>query len=231
MQWGKPKKQDKKKIVDKLRRYLNGDDLIEEIMPLSNGLAVLSLDELNKLRTLKAYKDKYGLEPIEGFEIIHDGVTISYIEAAAIAAKVKGAVAVIPDNGRGTPNPIEYMNNNGVMLWVEERTYDDDLTNYKPCKKTFPDPEIEGVSYSNPLNLPIIESSEVSGQSDNIEPEAHHKPVMSSQELQARQVVDRSKQFLKDKLDEFTKQEKVDLAFRDKALLWKKWQSSSPYLD
>jgi len=227
MHWGKPKKQDKRKIVDKLRRYLNGDDLIEEIMPLSNGLAVLSLDELNKLRTLKAYKDKYGLEPIEGFEIVHDGVTITYIEAAAIAAKVKGAVAVIPDNGRGTPNPIEYMNNNGVILWAEERTY--------------PDPEIPGIRYNNPANVPstlrrvdlneISDSSDVSGHSDKIKTDARNEPVMSSQALQARQVVDRSKQYLKDKLDEFAKQEKVDLAFRDKALLWKKWQSSSPYLD
>jgi len=113
----------------------------------------------------------------------------------------------------------------GAVIWHEQRTYDD----YKPSKKRFPDSEIEGVSYDNPPTVDlndISDSSDVSGHSDKIETEARNEPVMSSQALQARELKNRSKEYLADKLRQFAEQEKIDLEEREKFILWKRMNSS-----
>ena len=111
------------------------------------------------------------------------------------------------------------------IIWHEQRTYDD----YKPCKKRFPDSEIEGVSYDNPPTVDlndISDSSDVSGHSDKTKTDAHNEPVMSSQALQARELKNRSKEFLTNKLRQFAEQEKIDLEEREQFILWKRMNSS-----
>ena len=97
----------------------------------------------------------------------------------------------------------------GAVIWHEQRTYDD----YKPSKKTYPDSEIEGIRYDNPANALT-------------EKEATVKPEINAQSIEARQVVNRSKQYLTDKLRQFAEQEKIDLEEREKFILWKRMNSS-----
>src|SRR6187549_1505359 len=96
--WNNKGKQGKK-VKDKvsiIKRFLSGEDIVSEIVPLYHGLAVLNADELNKLRLIQ----QYGVEPIEGMSITHDGVEIDFREWAAIQDKVKNAFVVLPDNLR-----------------------------------------------------------------------------------------------------------------------------------
>lgn len=142
----KQKKRDKKSTVSLLRRFLNGENIISEVLPLSYGVACLSNDELNKVRLIK----QYGVEPIEGLSVTHDGVEIGFDEWCTIQEKVKCAVVMLPANNRPSWADGE------PILWAET---------------TYPDPTIEGIRYQNPENVPSedieqIERSEALAASD-----------------------------------------------------------------
>ena len=113
-------------------------------------------------------------------------------------------------------------NHPNEFIWFET------LTRYQPCKKRFPDPDFNDVHYDSPvvdLN-DISDSSDVSGRSDKIKTDACNEPVMSSQALQARELTNRSKQYLTDKLRQFAEQEKIALEEREQIILWKRMNSS-----
>jgi hypothetical protein len=93
--------------------------------------------------------------------------------------------------------------------WHEEKTYAE-FPSVKP--KSYPDPEIEGVSYNDPANVPEAQNSddktnviESSGQTENPK-ESQKKP--------------NRKQFLQQRLMEFAEQERIDLEIKSKEDFW-----------
>lgn len=149
------KSADKAKMIDTIRRFIKGEDVIAEVLPLSYGVAVLNTDELNKMRILHAYKEKHGIDLIEpGWTFEMDGKSVNYDDYIVIEEKMKHAVVMLPANNRDRPswasdeqillNEVRPQEN-GPLVWHEQKTY----------------PEIEGVSYSRPENVPVIESKPI----------------------------------------------------------------------
>ena len=155
----KRKKQDKQTIIDRLKRFANGENLAQELLPV----------DLNKFSTeqLKAmlYERRTGNEPITDF------------------------VFQPPSWSDGE-----------VIVWDETKTY--------------PDPEISDVSYSNPRNVPVITPDNAENLKDELE--------LNSISLEAKETnrLLQHKEYLAAKLKEYADQEKIDLAIREKAIIW-----------
>jgi hypothetical protein len=133
------RKRDKKQTLSFLRRYLNGENLIQELLPQYD----LSKYTTEQLKAILDAKER-GIEAIEGFVFVDpDSGKKTIIE------KLGDVCFVWPDNGRSNqayPYPeVHEMPemSDGTLLFKETKNY--------------PDPEIEGISYSNPENVPVIE--------------------------------------------------------------------------
>jgi hypothetical protein len=94
------KPRDKKKILDRLKRFANGEDVAAEVLPLSYNMAVLTTDELKKLTLLQAYKQEHGIDLIEpGWKFTSENgeLTVDYDEVTAINNKLNSAPRIVSD--------------------------------------------------------------------------------------------------------------------------------------
>jgi hypothetical protein len=191
---GKQAKKSKDKL-NLIKRFIMGDNVINDILyngiPRITGFRVVDPNDLSKLST-------------EQLKELND----------------------INDEGQRSQRFKQMMrdNNKDGITWFESKSYDDnpswfdDLANYQPSKEVFPDPEIEGVSYSNPANVPKINTHEE--QQPSITSANEPQANLSIMELRAL----KNKQYLQQRLIEMAEQERLNLKERDQSIIWNKMQ-------
>lgn len=111
----KNKKLDKRTKLQRLKRYVNGESLAEEV-----------------------------LEPIKQFHFV------LITDREQLERREKGIENLTEQERKLSTN-----GNVEFIFWHEERAFE--FPSVKP--KTYPDPEIPGVSYSNPANVPEVPNS------------------------------------------------------------------------
>ena len=179
-------RQSSKKAKDKIKlmkRFIMGEDVVNDIL-------------------------NDGVRRITGFHVINS------CDLSKLSTDQLNELRLITDEKERSKRLRELLietSNNPGFTWLEGKTYgsyqgwQDHLNGYKPCKKTFPDPEIDGVSYSRAENLPVIETSELSEDSNKTETDARKearnalkRQNINSKKLEADQLI----QTMKTKRDE-----------------------------
>ena len=91
------------------------------------------------------------------------------------------------------------------LVWLEQKT------------REAAEKDVKGANLVQPRNSEPSEITEI---------EVRNEPVIDAQVIEAKELTNRSKQYLEDRIKEFNRQEKIDLQFRNKALLWQRWNKS-----
>lgn len=192
----------RKDKISRIKQFLSGEDVFNEVLPLSRGLAVLTTDELNKVRLLQ----EYGVEPIEGMAFEQDGVKIDFREWQRINEKFKSAVIMLPARVKDTKAEIT------PMLWHEERSYE--------TKTYYEDPTIPGVHYASAENCPeaLPDSTDVA-YSTNVNDYTENNEALETPRNRSAKTVskDQHRRLFLHGINEQMKQDKVR---RDKMNQW-----------
>lgn len=187
----------KKDKLSHIKRWLAGEDVLSEILPMSHAVAMMTTDELNKFRLIR----QYGVEPIEGMAFEQDGVKIDFREWAAIQEKLKSAVIMLPVRSQELKETIQ-AETKGI-IWEEERTYSD--------------PEISNVRYSSPDAIvddfkPIVASE--------------HSRVTEMEETTRKQTKCPETTLRIERFNKITEQQRQDVIRRDKMNTWTRMNGS-----
>jgi hypothetical protein len=204
-------KRNKKKVIDRLRKYARGEDLVTDLFGYDpRVLENLSTQQLKQLIIAQNAKER-GIEPVTGF-LITDAETGEVKEMIPVNNKpVWFEDAKLPSGER----PSWYRPTiDGVKVSDTDfdRMVNDESINKLVETRSYKDPEIEGVSYSSPdavvddfKAIPKPEETANVSDSDNCKMPAI-KRELSRQELH--------KQYLEAKLKEIERQMENDLRLR-----------------
>ncbi len=135
-----------------------------------------------------------------------------------LSADQLNELRLIKDERERTKRLYEIIREKEGEVWLETK-------DYQPRMKVYADPELAGISYDNPANVPVIDSglnsdtSEISERSDKKKIDARNEPVNAPTRQQMHRL------FLQAEMARIKDQEKLDLEARNNSILWNRMNS------